>query len=225
MAPEPRRELQNERLVRMIGRIFDGPVPLFRDKLRGRRGHLGRRHHHRRRSGRGAAHRQAGPSGLGGRPSRPGAATGSPIPRAGGAARHLDRHDRPTDHHRLDQAGPLDRVRVRCPQLVADGLPPGNDRDPRPSCLPLRGRGHAAGDLRVPRPALAVGPAAGHRRARRTGGALLDPGHPRHPVHGLRHRPVHRGGHQARHPPGGCGAHRSPGPIPASGSAGEGCRS
>ncbi|MGA3145932.1 MAG: hypothetical protein ABSF33_00495 [Acidimicrobiales bacterium] len=34
MGAEQRRELQNERLGRMIDRIFTGPVPLFRDKLR-----------------------------------------------------------------------------------------------------------------------------------------------------------------------------------------------
>ncbi|HUD18251.1 MAG TPA: hypothetical protein VMQ59_13375 [Acidimicrobiales bacterium] len=33
MGAEERRDLQNERLVRMVERIYDGPVPLFRDKL------------------------------------------------------------------------------------------------------------------------------------------------------------------------------------------------
>jgi phenylacetate-CoA ligase len=33
MGAEERRDLQNERLVRMVGRIYDGPVSLFRDKL------------------------------------------------------------------------------------------------------------------------------------------------------------------------------------------------
>ena len=33
MGAEERRDLQNERLARMVERIYDGPVPLFRDKL------------------------------------------------------------------------------------------------------------------------------------------------------------------------------------------------
>jgi hypothetical protein len=33
MSTDERRRLQNERLGRMVERIFDGPVPLFQDKL------------------------------------------------------------------------------------------------------------------------------------------------------------------------------------------------
>ena len=95
------------------------------------------------------------------------------------------------------------------PQLVAHGLPPRDDRDPRPPRLPLRRRGDAPGHLRVPGPAEHLGAAAGHRRAGRAGGAVLDPGHPGHPVHGFRHRPVPGGGGQARHPAGGRRPHRA----------------
>ena len=224
MGAEQRRELQNERLRRMIDGIFTGPVPLFRDKLRSRRS-VGRRGHlHRRRPRRRPPHRQAGPARLGGGRTAVGRV---PLHRSapGGAARHVDRHHRPADHHRVDQAGPVDRVRVRRPQLVADGLSPGHHRDPCPSGLSLRRRGHAAGDLRVSRPPLPVGPAPRHRRARRAGGPVLDPGHPRRPLHGLRHRAVHRGGDQARHPARGRRAHRTASARPVSGSAAAGCRS
>ena len=103
------------------------------------------------------ADRQAGPAGLGGRRTPLGHL---PLhrPAPGRAARDVDRDHRPAHHHRVDPAGPVDRVRIRGPQLVADGLPAGDHRDPRPPRLPLRRRGDAPGDLRVPGPPLTVGP-------------------------------------------------------------------
>ena len=91
------------------------------------------------------------------------------------------------------------------------GYRPGHDRDPRPPRLPLRRRAPCFRGPTSTWAAQRVGAPARHRRAGRAGGAVLDPGHAGHPLHGLRHRAVHRGGHQARHPPGGRRAHRAQG--------------
>ena len=199
MDPEQRRALQNERLRTMVERIFDQPVTALREKLTA--------------AGVESAADVNGVDDLARSrsPSSRTCATRRPTsppwgdlplhrPAPGSATRHLDRHHRAADHHRVDRRGPLGRVRVGGPQLVAHGLPAGDDRHPRPPGLSLRRRGDAAGDLRVLRPADPVGAPARHRRARRAGGPVLDPGHPGHPLHGLRHRTVHRGGDQARHP-------------------------
>ena len=90
---------------------------------RRRRGRPGR-HHLGRRPVECPLDGQAGPPGLGSVPPTVGRL---PVhrPPPCRAAGHLDGHHRTADHHGVDPAGPVGRVRVRSPQLVAHGLPPG----------------------------------------------------------------------------------------------------
>ncbi len=210
MDPERRRRLQDERVRALVAGVFERPVPLFREKLA-----------------------QAGvesPKDIAGvddlwrvpltvkQDLRDSEAADPPW----GAYRFTDpRHAVRLGTSTGTTGQPTITVWTRKdvwieyesgrPQLVAHGLPPRDDRDPRPPRLPLRRRGHAPGHLRVHGPAQPLGAPARHRRAGRAGRAVLDPGHPGHPLHGLRHRAVHRGGHQAGHPPGGRRAHRPEG--------------
>ena len=200
MDPEKMRALQNERLAVLLRKVFDNPVPLFKDKLAaaGIGGARGRED--RRRPAPRAAHGEAGPARLRGRGP---ALRPVPVhrPPRRGARGDVDGDDGHAHHLAVDAARHLDRVRVLGPHVVALRVPARDDRHPRPPRLPLRRRAHAVGLLRVLRDAQHLGAAARHRRGRRAGPALLDPGEARHPLHGLLDGPVLRGGRQARHRP------------------------
>ena len=156
MDPERRRRLQDERVRDPRGRCPRAARSPSSARSWPRPASSRPGHRRGRRPLAGPPHRQAGPARLrGGRPPLGRLPVHRPPPR--GAPRDLHRHHRPADHHGVDPQGPLDRVRVRGPQLVAHGLPPRDDRDPRPPRLPLRRRRHAPGHLRVHGPAQHLG--------------------------------------------------------------------
>ncbi len=193
MGADERRELQNERLQAMVQRIFDGPVPLFRDKLGT--------------AGVDAAGDITTVDDLAGVPL-----TVKQDLRDSEAAAPPWGSYRFTDPRRAVRLGtstgttgqPTITVWTRHDLWIEYesgarnwwrmGYRPGMIvTHAHPAYLygggvMLQGTYEYLGLL------VAVGTAPRHRRAGRTGRPLLDPGHPGHPVHGLCHRAVPRGG-------------------------------
>ena len=200
MDPERLRALQNERLGTLLRKIFDNPVPLFKDKLIA--------------AGIGAPEDVKTVDDL-----RHVPLTVKQDLRDSETAHPPFGQYRFTDPRAAVRIGTstgttgtptislwtrrrsVDRVRVLGPHVVALRVSAGDDRDPRPSRLPLRRRPHAVGLLRVLRDAQHLGPSARHRRARRAGPALLDTGEARHPLHGVLDGPLLRGRRQGGHRP------------------------